>query len=208
MKVERRIPPRFFVCKRPECGKRKYVRFPSEVRDAYCSQACAGIASRRTVKLFITCKRPGCEEIKEVRRPSQQRKGGYCSQRCNALDHANILNADHRKAGLAAGRARQRRALARLSAFTDQLVALAPGVDRAQVGAIVLALFRRGYVTGLNSKHRQLSKKIAAIRAARKDTAALTVACRMAKQTVYDATSKMGRAGILVNSGGKFSLKL
>jgi hypothetical protein len=36
---------------------------------------------------------------------------------------------------------------------------------------------------------------------------ALTVACKMAKQTVYDATSKMGRAGILVNSGGKFSLK-
>jgi hypothetical protein len=30
---------------------------------------------------------------------------------------------------------------------------------------------------------------------------------KMAKQTVYDATSKMGKAGILVRNGSKFSLK-
>lgn len=29
----------------------------------------------------------------------------------------------------------------------------------------------------------------------------------MGKRTVYDATSKMGKAGILVNNGGKFSLR-
>lgn len=36
---------------------------------------------------------------------------------------------------------------------------------------------------------------------------ALTIACKMGRQTVYDATSKMGRAGILVNNGGRYSLK-
>jgi len=36
---------------------------------------------------------------------------------------------------------------------------------------------------------------------------ALMVAARMGKQTVYDAASKMGRAGILVNNSGKYSLK-
>lgn len=36
---------------------------------------------------------------------------------------------------------------------------------------------------------------------------ALTIACKMGKRTVYEATSKMGRAGILVNNGGRFSLK-
>ena len=35
----------------------------------------------------------------------------------------------------------------------------------------------------------------------------LTIACKMAKQTVYDATSKMGRAGILVSEDGRYSLK-
>lgn len=36
---------------------------------------------------------------------------------------------------------------------------------------------------------------------------ALTIACKMGKRTVYEATSKMGRAGILLNNGGRFSLK-
>jgi hypothetical protein len=29
----------------------------------------------------------------------------------------------------------------------------------------------------------------------------------MGKRSVYDATSKMGQAGILIKNGGKFSLK-
>lgn len=35
----------------------------------------------------------------------------------------------------------------------------------------------------------------------------IVVAARMGLQTVYEATSKMGRAGILIKNGGKFSLK-
>lgn len=36
---------------------------------------------------------------------------------------------------------------------------------------------------------------------------AIAVAAKMGRNTVYAATSKMGRAGILVNNGGRFSLK-
>lgn len=36
---------------------------------------------------------------------------------------------------------------------------------------------------------------------------AIRIASRMARQTVYDSTSTLGRAGILTKSGGKFSLK-
>lgn len=36
---------------------------------------------------------------------------------------------------------------------------------------------------------------------------ALAVACKMGKMSVYRATAKMGQAGIITNSGGKFSLK-
>jgi hypothetical protein len=35
----------------------------------------------------------------------------------------------------------------------------------------------------------------------------ITIAARMGQQTVYEATSKMGRAGILIRNGKKFSLK-
>jgi DNA-binding transcriptional ArsR family regulator len=36
---------------------------------------------------------------------------------------------------------------------------------------------------------------------------ALTVACKMSKRTVYEATSKMGRAGLLDRAHGRYSLK-
>ena len=36
---------------------------------------------------------------------------------------------------------------------------------------------------------------------------AIRIAAKMGQQTVYDSTSKMGRAGILSKNGGKFSLK-
>ena len=36
---------------------------------------------------------------------------------------------------------------------------------------------------------------------------AIMVACRMGEAKVYRSTSQMGRAGILVKNGGKFSLK-
>ncbi len=36
---------------------------------------------------------------------------------------------------------------------------------------------------------------------------AIMTTAKMGQQTVYDATSKMGRAGILVRNGSKFSLK-
>lgn len=95
---------------------------------------------KRTTPLFITCKREGCEGIREVRRPGEQRKGGYCSQRCNALDHNNILHANHHESGVSSGRARQRRLLARLDGLTPRQI------------------FRLGYVRGLQSKYRQLAK--------------------------------------------------
>lgn len=37
------------------------------------------------VPLFVTCQRPGCGQIREVRFPSQQKRGKYCSNRCQML---------------------------------------------------------------------------------------------------------------------------
>lgn len=95
---------------------------------------------KREFPLHIVCKRDGCENLREVRCPAYQARGGYCSQRCNALDHQNI-----RKAGLTGVRnsvtARRQRLLARLDGLSNT------------------ECFRLGYKVGLYSKLRQVRRK-------------------------------------------------
>jgi len=95
---------------------------------------------RRVVPLFIVCKRHGCEGIREVRRPHLQRKGGYCSSRCAAIDTRNIAKADHASAG-------RMSALRRRQQLKARLATLSP-----------LAIFRLGYTRGLQAKWRTLRK--------------------------------------------------
>lgn len=95
---------------------------------------------KRTVPLYIECKRPGCGRLREVRCPAHQARGGYCSQRCNALVNQNI-----RKAGLkgvwGSAHQRKRRVLARIDGLTP------------------LEAFKLGYRSGLRSKSYQIRRR-------------------------------------------------
>ncbi len=89
----------------------------------------------RRIPRFVVCVR--CGTRKELRRPSDQRT--YCSHRCAGLVLQNIRQAQ--AAGVAiSARNRKRRLLERVEGLTP------------------LAAFRLGYLTGLQSKHRQIRK--------------------------------------------------
>lgn len=98
--------------------------------------------------LFIVCKRPGCEAIREVNRPWKQRKGGYCSSRCAALDIRNIRHADAARGGRTTALRRRQQLKARLDGMRP--------VD----------IFRLGYARGLNAKWRALHKTYELVRRA------------------------------------------
>jgi len=93
--------------------------------------------------LFFICQNPACQKVVRVKTPKQQRDRRCCGPRCVAIVFPNLTKELRRKGGLTRARRDRLRIRARIKDLTP------------------IQAFRKGYLLGLASKHRQLRKRAA-----------------------------------------------